>query len=553
MLNSQPGRWDQQRLPIAGIEFELSGQARDRSRLTVQRFALQLAAGAGRIEGGGEWQGASARLDLRLRGVRPALLDARAPAMTLAGSAALQAGGLPWPDGSTAAAASQSLQARLALDGAHDTRSALPVQISVLADAERSGAAWRVELRDGLARSGDARAQASLAVQRSADGAWALRSRGELAGFDPALWFPGLGTEAHTVAWRRGPNRLAGTWQADLRAGAATAPVNDPAAQWLAWRGEAEFELRDSLVAGMPLRGHVKFDGRDPGWGVNADLHAAANHATLQGRMAPRADDDRWRIDVDAPALAALRPLLGLHPIGAALHAADGAASSNPIGGQLSGQLQAQGRWPAITLNADLRATALQVGPLRAARMQAKVQAGPDAQAALTAQLDVEQASIDAWVRRYAAAAAGRQPGRTPPDAGPAKPAAPAGMDRSVAGRRRQRQPVAGCVRRANGRPPRHAAAGCRAAGSARAWRSKRAAAAPLPTARHGCVRATCACNCNSTSRAVSRPRAPNPAASKRSARRCAGPMRNGMRAARRRRPRPRSMPNSSRCRSHPG
>ncbi len=397
LLNAQSGRWDQQRLPIAGLELELSGQPRDRTRLTVKRFALQLAAGAGRVEGGGEWQGASAQLDLRLHGVRPALLDLRAPAMTLAGSATVRAAGLPWPDGSTAAAAGQSLQARLTLDGTHDTRSALPVQINVQADAERNGAAWRVELRDGLARSGDARAQASVAVQRSADGAWALRSRGELAGFDPALWFPGLGTEAHAVAWRRGPNRLAGTWQADLRAGAATAPVDDPAAQLLAWRGDVEVDLRDSLVAGMPLHGHVKFDGRDPGWGVNADLQVAANHATLRGRMAQRPDDDRWRIEVDAPALAALQPLLGVQATGAEPRAADGAAAGSQLGGQLSGQLQLQGRWPAITVGADLRASTLQVGSLRAARVQAKLQAGPDAQAALTAQLDVDQASIDAW------------------------------------------------------------------------------------------------------------------------------------------------------------
>ena len=405
LLNAQPGRWDQQRLPIDGLDLEVSGQPRERSRVTVRRFALQLAAGAGRIEGGGEWQGASAQLALRLHGVRPALLDARAPAMTLAGTASLQASGLPWPDASTAAAATQGLQARVALDGSLDARSALPVQISVLADAERSGAAWRVELREAHARSGEASAQASLTVQRRVDGAWALRSHGELAGFDPAVWFPGLGTAANTVAWRPGANRLAGNWQADLHASAATAPNSDPAAQLLAWRGEAELDLRDSLIAGLPSHGHVKFDGRDPGWGVSAELHAATNRAALQGRLAQRAGDDRWRIDIDAPALAALQPLLGLHPLGADLHAADSTAStsqpssqlSRQLSGQLSGHLQAQGRWPALSISADLRASALQVGALRATRMQAQVQAGPDAHAALAAQLDVEQASINAW------------------------------------------------------------------------------------------------------------------------------------------------------------
>jgi translocation and assembly module TamB len=397
LLNSQPGRWDQQRLPIAGLDLEVGAQPRERSRLTVQRFALQLAAGAGLVEGSGDWQRGSAQLTLRLRNLRPALLDARAPAMTLAGTATLQASGLPWPDASTAAAASQSLQARLDLDGALDTRSALPVHVSARAEAERSGTAWRVEFQQVQARSGDARAEASLAARRDADGAVSLRSRGELAGVDPALWFPGLGAEAHALAWRRGPNRLAGTWRADLQTAMPAAPTGDPVAQALAWRGEVELDLRESLLAGVPLQGHVKLDGRDPGWGVSAELGAAANHAALQGRLMPRDDDDRWQIDLDAPALAALRPLVGLHPIGAGLHAAGSGASGAALTGQVSGQLQARGRWPALSFSADLHASALQIGPWRAARVQAQLQAGPDARSALAAQVDLEQAGIDAW------------------------------------------------------------------------------------------------------------------------------------------------------------
>ena len=394
LTNAEPGRWDQQRLPVGAIELELSGQPRDRSRLALQRLDVQLPAGAGRIDGSGEWHASAARFTLRLHGVRPALLDARAAAMTLAGSASVQLSGLPSPDGKLAAAASQGLQARLALDGRLDARSALPVQLRAQAEAERNGPAWRFALRDVDARSGPARAQATLTAERSAQGLWQLRSRGELAAIDPALWFPGGGNSAAASAWRQGPHRLAGRWQAELQTGAAPAAPSTLPAQLLAWRGEAELELRDSLLAGVPMQGRVKLNGRTAGWAVDADLSAGSNRALLQGQLAPRAEADRWRIEIDAPALAGLQPLTRLHEAAAAaLRAPDG---SSPLSGQLAGQWQVQGRWPDIGVGGSLRATALQTGPLRAARLNAQVQAGPDANAPLALQLEAEQLSFGA-------------------------------------------------------------------------------------------------------------------------------------------------------------
>jgi translocation and assembly module TamB len=382
LANAAAGRWDQQRLPIAALELDLAGHARERSRLTVQRFTLQLPPGAGRIDGSGEWRAATAQLALRLQGLRPALLDVRAPAMLLAGNTTLDLQGLPSPDGQSAAAPTQALQARLALDGRLDARSALPVQASGEAQAERSAGGWRIELREMRLRSGIANVQGGLTAQQRTGAALQVQSRGELAGFDPALWFPGTSDSA----WRKGPHRLAGRWRADLNAPAgAAAKTLD--ARLLAWRGEAELSLQDSQLAGVPLQATVKLDGRAPGWAVDADLRAAANHATLQGRLAPRADEDRWRIELDAPALAALQPLLDLHSgIGAALRGPDKA----PIAGQLSGQLQSQGRWPALGLDGQVRATALQAAGLRAARLQLKGRAGPDAKAALDLQADAE-------------------------------------------------------------------------------------------------------------------------------------------------------------------
>ena len=91
-------------------------------------------------------------------------------------------------------------------------------------------------------------------------------------------------------------------------------------------------------------------------------------------------------------------PAAGPAPVGAALRTADGAASSNPLGGQFSGQLQAQGRWPALALSGDLRATACKSARCAPRALQAKVQAGPDAAGRADGAARCRAGRLDAWV-----------------------------------------------------------------------------------------------------------------------------------------------------------
>ena len=387
--NLAAGRWDQGRLPVAGLDIELAGQVRDRSHLRVQRFAVQLPSGAGRIEGSGEWQAATAHLALRLQDVKADLLDARAAALTLSGQTTLTLQGLPAPDGSLPAAARQSLQGRTELAGRLATRSTLAVQVSGVAAGERSAAGWQIELSDVLLRSGDARIEGSLAASRGPAGAWRLRTRGELTRFDPSIWSAGPAAGA----WRQGPHRLAGRWRADLQ---GSAPLGAPAqrdvwAMALALRGEAELTLQDSQLAGVPLQAQARLDGRPTGWAVNLDLNAGGNQARLQGQVAPRAQDDRWQFELDARNLALLQPLGPFFP--ALLGATQPAGSE--LRGQIVGQLQGQGRWPALALSGDLRASGLQAAGLRAARLQLAGRASPQLDAALALQLGAEQLSVD--------------------------------------------------------------------------------------------------------------------------------------------------------------
>ena len=387
LANTKPDRWDRGGLPIASLDLELSGRANDRAHLSVQRFAMQLSEGAGRIEGSGEWRDTAAQLSLRLQSVRPALLDARAAAMTLSGPATLELSGLPSPDGATALAPSQKLQARVALEGRLDARSALPVQLSAQADAERSAVAWRLDLRQLQLRSGNARVQGHLSAQGKGT-EWQLQSGGELAGWDPALWFPSAGN----AAWRKGPHRLAGEWRADVQGGAAMTAAKTPDARLLALRGQAELSLHDSLLAGVPLQASVKLDGRSPGWGVNAALDSGGNHATLQGHLAPRTDDDRWQWVLDAPALGALQPFVDLMP--EAGRRALGGPTGAQIAGQLNAKLQTQGRWPALGVEGELDATALHAAGLRAARLHLTARIGSRANAPLAATLDAQQLQV---------------------------------------------------------------------------------------------------------------------------------------------------------------
>ena len=388
LANALPGRWDQQRLPVATLDIVLGGHASDRSRLSVKRLALELAEKAGRVDGSGEWHQDAANLALRLQALRPASIDPRLAPMTVGGNLKVQVTGLPSPDGAKPAAARQQAQAQIELEGRLDERAQLPLQIKAKAAGERQGAAWRIDVSELDARSGGATAQAALQAERKSDGSWQLRSRGDLAGIDPAPWVPSAS------AWRKGPHRLAGRWSADLQAGAGIVSASPDIASLLAVRGQAEVELRDSQLAGSPVQGRVVLDGRTPGWNVEADLRAAGNHVSLRGRLAPNGADDRWRADVDAPALAVLPPLLRLHPTIAAMLGTP--TDSAALAGKVAGHWQAQGRWPAVSSSGTLQADALRAGRLRATRLQSKWQVGPDAGAVLALQLDGEQVTFDA-------------------------------------------------------------------------------------------------------------------------------------------------------------
>ncbi|HET9823341.1 MAG TPA: translocation/assembly module TamB domain-containing protein [Burkholderiaceae bacterium] len=373
LRNAAPGRWDERRLPLATLEAEVSGSVRTPQRLSVRRLEARLAGDGGTLRGDGAWDGARAHLTLALNALRPASLDRRAAAMTLGGRLDVEADGLPAPDASQPAAARQRLTLRAALDGRLDARRDEAARVGLQATLQREGMAWRVEVAELDLRAGQARSTAQLQAQGTRGGAWRLASQGTLDRFDPTAWWSSLRGE--------GATQLEGRWRFDLQGPGALAPDLKGA---LALRGEALLELAPSRWSGVPLQGRLALDGRREGWGMQAELRAAANRLGLQGRLMPRPADDRWQLEIDAPEPAALTPLR--HALGDP----EAVAAWWPRAGRASARLQASGRWPELRLQGEINASAWQSPRLQAARLTLQGAAGPDREAPLALDIDGE-------------------------------------------------------------------------------------------------------------------------------------------------------------------
>lgn len=382
LTNGLPGRWDELRLPLQGLQLTLQGTPSDRSTLSFTRLQADLPA-AGRVEGSGRWQADALQLDLQLAGVQPAQLDARAAAMTVSGPLALSVRGLPSPDGSPAPAGAPLVAA---LRGTLDGRLAQPQapRARVVVDAEvtrQPDGQLLAEVKQLQASAGAARAQAKARFEMAPAGAWSLDTSGSFTAFDPTPWIPGPAGSA----WRKGPHKLDGNWKATANL-PSTAAAHTPLLQ--AVRGTADLALRNSLLAGVPLDGTLNWKATGVQQ-LSARLNAAGNRLELEGQTGGAPAADRWQGRLDAPALAALAPLGGLSP---ALQA------WMPKAGTAEGRFQLQGRWPALQTDGNLQVNGLVTGDARLQRLVASWQASADANAPLS--LDLQAQGLAQGVQR---------------------------------------------------------------------------------------------------------------------------------------------------------
>jgi translocation and assembly module TamB len=377
LSNAAPGRWDEQRLPVQTLSLQAQAELKRPDRLDVSRFELQLAdnkSAAGRITGNAKWVGTELMLDTVLSNVTPQRLDKRAAAMTLSGPVQTTLRGLPAPDANSRASAAapaatatpsiRSAQWKLDLQGQLDAApQAVQLQMEGSWDTHR--------LLIPRARAQSAGAVLDFAAKlnrldrpdRVGQGGWQLESNGSVKNFDPQPWWRGDGN----TTWRQGPHRLSGEWQFDVRLPADAAQLAGPA--WLQHvAGNGTLNLRDSLLAGVPMAADVVLanvvnkNPNEPASGtLRASVRLAGNELQIEGRAEPggSGDNDRWRADLRAEALAALAPLTRLHPA---------LADWVPRQGSVNATLTSDGRWPRLRSEGTARVAQLQVGSLGVAR-----------------------------------------------------------------------------------------------------------------------------------------------------------------------------------------
>ena len=379
--NALPGAWDSGRLPVQRLQLQASGTPQQTDRLTLEQFTLQLADArgpAGRLSGQGRWQADTMALDLQLDQLQPARLHGAAAALQLGGPMKLRASGLPL--GAAVPAAGWQLTVDTRLDGRLLDGTGQPVQLQLLADA--SPRQWQV--RQAEARAGAATAR--LAGSASAEtGGWRLRGQAALQDFDPRPWWRG----AEGSAWRRGPHRLDSQLKLDLLwhppAGTRISDLDTPDRLLAAIDGDATLTIGRSLLAGVPVSGALALHGGAPAARLDGRLDLAGNQLTLQGQAGATPAADHWQLALQAPALA------GLAPLGPWLAEwLPGTADVWPRAGALNGEVQVDGRWPAVRSQGQLRAQGLAtaLGSLQSATLAWRH--GDQADAPLSLQLLVQ-------------------------------------------------------------------------------------------------------------------------------------------------------------------
>ena len=405
LANALPGAWDQQRLPLSQLALTARGLPQQPDQLAIEQVEAQLAGSAGpagRVSGQGRWQRDHLTLDLDITDLQPARLHQRAAVLLLGGQVQmqLQLGGLaPVAKASAAAASGGALpptapaparapwqaQVKARLAGRSLDGSGLPVTLALTA----TGDAQHLQITEARAQAGDASAQATLDAHAEPAG-WRLKGQARLTQFDPRPWWRG----ADSSAWRRGPHRLNAS--ADIKLlwrGPAVPAVGTRASAdsglppWAdqalaALDGDANVQIQDSLVAGVPVVATLRLQRSSQASMVDLQADLAGNRLTAHGQRGTQAAADQWRLQWQMPDLAALAPLGRL-----AGETWPALATRWPDAGALSGEASASGRWPAWRTQGEVQALGLRAGTLGLQSAQLGWSTGDSADAPLSLQL----------------------------------------------------------------------------------------------------------------------------------------------------------------------
>lgn len=433
--NALPGSWDTGRVPVRELRLAALVDPNDLGRLQLNDLQALLGsadAPAGRLLGQGRTEGDGWTLQTTLEGVRPARLDARAPALTLGGrldatgrgfslAAAPAAASAPSAPSTSASAPAATTAAARAIDLRGDLAGALeapgstqPLKIQLDAGWQSQAATTLVELRRLDAGAGAARVLAQGRMRQPSAGApWQLDTRATVDELDLRPWLPAT----LDSPLRRRPSRLAARIEAAL-----TLPSAGPTGDVLAWlstlQGQAKVSVPPSQLAELPLQLESTLRGTGAGLQVALDADIAGNAARAEGLVARNPASDRWQATLDAPALQRLTPLAELLPAPAPAPAkaagkgqaakkaapTGGSAPARPLGmaGALRADLSVDGRWPALRSQGQASADGLSLPTLRLRSAQARWRVATSSDAPLDVDLqlaDLALAGAQQWQR----------------------------------------------------------------------------------------------------------------------------------------------------------
>ena len=376
LKNDLPGRWNEGRLPVRSFKAELAGKPENPDEIELRSFSAELGnaqALAGRVNAQGRWSARRWTLNATLATVQPAQLDARAPAMQIDGPATLAGGDF-------GSAATSAIDVKADLTGTvRERNTSRPVQLRFDATVQP----LRIEVRDARATAGGARATVEGAATRATEAApWLVKSKLALVDFDPAVWWPG----PEDSPWRSAPSRLNASGNVDLALPADIAQRSTGALLG-AIRGQASVALAPSVLVGVPVSGEASVRGDGTRAVSTVRLVAGGNHLRADGSVPAGGNGaaDHWDVALDGAALDHLAPVFKLFI---------SPGSDASLAGSINAKASVNGRWPDVSTQGSVDASALRVGGVAVQRVQGRWQLGSSAAAPVDAQFTLSQLAV---------------------------------------------------------------------------------------------------------------------------------------------------------------
>ncbi len=417
--NDAAGRWNDGKLPVRDAQFEVRAQINNPGALDIQNLLATLGTDkqtAGTVSGSGRYTPQRWQFDAKLADLQPALLDSRAAPLQLSGPVSVLGRDFNAP-GNAAVDVKAALTGRMLQGGPAPRQSrfapiapamgatAKAANLSVDLTASRTQpGAQRIELRQFQAAMGGAKASISGLMERPDSGAaWSVKGNGSLLDFDPLPWWSG----PENSPWRQGPHRLNAETQFDVKLppalfDAALSGANSVAAL----QGQVNLVVARSLLAGVPLQGQINLRTESNGaLKTEIKLDAAGNTLNASGSLAAvwdhsknKAAADVWMLALAAPNLQPLAPLWRLTQTAKAAFFGGDVNATSSFSGSINATASVNGRWPVVTTQGQLDATALRVGNFSAKQATARWQAGSSADAPVESDGQLIDAAINGAV-----------------------------------------------------------------------------------------------------------------------------------------------------------